>query len=135
MLYGFTPASAAHKKLKEDACSEPVYRLDGAGLATGEEAVHAHGAACRVCVRGLGKAAPRPRDAALDVVLQLDGNGLRVGLCFEGGAHESHTLGGEERGQQVQEESIDFGRVQYQLEKGRKGSVVRNLARGRRDKP
>ena len=92
MLCGFTPASAA-RKIGEDACSEPVYGLDAIGLATSEEAVHAHRAACRMCVRGLGKPAPRPRDVAVDVVLQLDGGGLRVCLCFEEGAHESRTLG------------------------------------------
>ena len=70
------------------------------------------------------KPAPRPRDVAVDVVLQLDGGGLRVCLCFEEGAHESRTLGevgGEERGEEVREEGINFGGVQYQLGKGHKG--------------
>jgi len=56
--------------LKGDARSGPVYGLDATGLATGGEAVHAHGAAHSVCVRGLEKPAQRPGDVAVDVVLQ-----------------------------------------------------------------
>jgi len=100
--------------VQEDARGEPVYGLDAAGLATGEEAVHAHGAACGVLVRGLGKPVPRPRDVAVGVVLQLDGGGLRVCLCFEEGAPGSRTLGevgGEEGGERVREEGDDFGGV------------------------
>ena len=43
--------------------------------------------------------------------------------------------GGGERGEQVREEGINFGGVQNQLGKGCKGSIARNLAQGRRDKP
>ena len=104
-----------------DVRSEPVYRFYAAGLATGEEAVHAHGAACGVLVRGLGEPVPWPREVAVGVVLQLDGGGFRVGFCFEEGAPGSRTLGevgGEERGERVREEGDDFGRVQYRLGKG-----------------
>jgi len=111
--------------VKEDARSEPVYGLDAAGLATGEEAVHAHGAACRVRVCGLGEPVPGPRDVAVGVVPQLDGGGLRVGFCFDEGAPGSRTLGkvgGEEGGKRVREEGIDFGGVQYWLGRSCKGS-------------
>ena len=110
--------------MDEDARSEPVYGFDAAGLATGEEAVHAHGAAWRVPGRGLGAPVPRPRDVAVGVVLQLDGGGLRVSLCFEEGAPGSRTLGevgGEEGGERVREEGVDFGGVQYRLGRGRNG--------------
>src|SRR5260221_8609980 len=100
--------------MKEDAGSEPVYGLDAAGVGTGEKAVHAHGVACGVLVRGLGEPVPWPRDVAVGVVLQLDGGGLRVCLCFEEGASGSCTLGevgGEEGGERVREEGDDFGGV------------------------
>jgi hypothetical protein len=104
-----------------DVHSGPIYRLDAAGLATGEEAVHAHGAACGVLVRGLGEPVPWPREVAVGVVLQLDGGGLRVSFCFEEGAPGSRTLGevgGEEGGERVREEGDDFRCVQYRLGRG-----------------
>jgi len=110
--------------VKEDARGEPVYGLDPAGLATGEEAVHAHGAARRLRVRGSGEPVPGPRDVAVGVVPQLDGGGLCVGLCFEEGAPGCRALGeigGEEGGERVREEGVDFGGVQYRLWRGCKG--------------
>ena len=83
--------------------------------------MHAHGAACRVRVRGSGEPGPGPRDVAVGVVPQLDCCGLRVGLCFEEGAPGPRALGevgGEEGGERVREEGVDFGGVQDRLGKG-----------------
>ena len=55
------------------------------------------------------------------MVPQLDGGGLRVGLCLEEGAPGSRALGevgGEEGGERVREEGVDFGGVQDRLGRG-----------------
>jgi hypothetical protein len=57
------------------------------------------------------------------VVLQLEGGGLCVGLCFEEGAPGACALwecGGEKGGERVREELVDFGCVQDWLGMGRK---------------
>lgn len=72
-------------------------------------------------VGGSGEPGPGPRDVAVGVVPQLDGCGLRVGLCFEEGAPGSRALGevgGEEGGERVREEGVDFGGVQDWLGTG-----------------
>jgi len=124
----------------KDRGSEPVYGLDAAGLAASKEAVHAHGAACRVRVCGVGEPRPWPGDVAVGVVLQLEGGGLCVGLCFEEGAPGACALwecGGEKGGERVREELVDFGCVQDWLGMGRKGlnRELVFLVEGGRDEP
>jgi hypothetical protein len=103
-----------------DARCEPVDRLDAACLAAGEEAVHPHGASCRVCARGMAVPGPglRPGDVAVCVVLEFEGGCLCVRLCFEEGASGLRALGergGEEGGEWVREEGVHFWSVQYWL--------------------
>lgn len=52
-----------------------------------------HGVVCRMLVRGLGEPLPWSSDVVVGVVLQLDGSGLRVGLCFEERASGPRALG------------------------------------------
>lgn len=100
---------------------EPKYGLDAAGLATGEEAVHAHRA-----VAGLARCAgvvrvpgPGPGNVAVGVVAQLERGGLCVRLCFEERASGRRALrerGGEEGGERVREQGFHFWGVQHRLD-------------------
>jgi hypothetical protein len=66
-----------------------------------------------VVVPGIG-----PGDVAVGVVLQFEGGCLCVSLCFEEGAPGLRALGeccGEEGGERVREEGVDFGGVQHWL--------------------
>jgi hypothetical protein len=99
------------------ARSEPVYGLDAASLATGDEAVHAHCAMASLARCG-GVPGPGPGNVAVGVVAQLKRGGLCVRLCFEIRAPGSRTLwecGGEEGGKWVREQGFDFRGIQHRL--------------------
>lgn len=104
----------------ESSRCDAIYGLDAAGLAASKEAVHAHRANCRVvCAReAMGGPERGPGDVGVGVVLQFEGGGLGVRLCFEEGAPGLCALGeggGEKGGERVREEIVHFGGVQYWL--------------------
>jgi hypothetical protein len=101
---------------------EPVDGLDAAGLATGEEAVHAHRAVAGLARGAGGVPGPGPGNVVVGVVAQLESGSLCVRLCFQIRAPGRRTLrecGGEEGGERVRKEGFHFRGVQHRLLGGR----------------
>jgi len=102
------------------ARGKPVYGFDAAGLATSEEAMHAHRAVAGLArgVGGVQEPGPGPGNVAVGVVAQLECGGLCVRLSFEERAPGPRTFrecGGEEGGKRVREYGFHFRGVQHRL--------------------